>query len=456
MDITIPAGAAIPATGLDTINDRDWTTSLFTGGHNIIINNNRYAPGYIERTAADTFGLVALPGWETTYPTGRTNMDTFTTARTVRGIGNRILAGNIGFRDNNTDPTMQTLVGSFPGTLRISALAPPGAVPVTWDPFDVDNPGADEFELSNTSPIVDIVALQGQAMVYTTDSIHSVTFQGNDAIVRQVADGYGALTTGSILEFDGRHFVVGSNDLYIFGGHPGSIQSVADAKIREFFFGDVNPLADVQENMFLLRDSERDEIQIYYPSVLSTNECDRYLAWNYRNNTWSINDANNVISGTVGPIRGGGIANTEARFDGGTEFPDVPKTVTANDTSDVGSFERQTITIPTGTYEAPLPEQQTATFAGTAATTFDDEEFTLAVGDNIIPGSPETANFLFSNDFSSGTPGRNIGTQTGTAALGTTNNIGTTPIDLTVATDTQTRPAQNDITTPGTYSSGGS
>ena len=413
--------AAIPITREDPIEDRDWTTSLFTGGHNIIVNANRYPPGYVDRTGADAFRLRLLPGWETTNPAGETPATTnnatppvartqFTTAKVVRGIGNRMFAGNFTFRNVNADANMQTEAGSYPGTLRISALAPAGDVPATWDPFDVDNPGADEFELSNTSPVQDIVALQGQAIVYTTNSIHSVSFQGLEAVVRNVADGYGALTTGAVLEFDGRHFVVGSNDLYVFSGHPGSIQSVSDQKVREFFFEDINPRAEIQANMFLLRDSERDEIQIYYPSVLSTEQCDRFLAWNYRNNTWSYNETNNVITGVVGPIRGGGVANTEIRVDGNGAIA----TPTGNTMEPVAVSEQQTITVAE-TLTAPLTERQLIRFDGNGVE-FDDEEFSISVPQDVYPGNEETATFSFSTDFVSGSPGSANGN---TAANGT-------------------------------------
>ena len=395
IDVNIPAGATIP---IGNIADRDWQTSLFAGGHDLIINNNRFAPGYIDRTDNGTtvsFDLRQLLNWD--YNPPATPADTALAARVIRGVGNRMLAGNLTRYDNSDD----SIVTNFPGTLRVSSFpADLGLVPATWNPADTANPGADEFEISNSSPIVDIVPLQGQALVYTTDSIHSVTFQGLDAVARTVAEGYGALVTGAVLEFDGRHFVVGSNDIYIFGGHPGSIQSVADAKVRNFFFNDINPLQEVQERMFILRDSERDEIQIYYPSILSTAEADRYLAWNYRNNTWTINDTAGAVTGTVGPIRGGGIANTQFSVDGRDVGTPIPAPV-AN-TVEAATQERQTITIAPTTLDAPRPEIQSFTFEGTDAATFDEEEFTIAVENNIFPGNPEMLTFTFPVDFNSG------------------------------------------------------
>ena len=61
--------------------------------------------------------------------------------------------------------------------------------------------------------------------------------------VRPVTSAYGALTTDAVLEFDGRHLVVGTQDIYIFGGHPGSIQSIADAKVRDAFYQRLNTIS---------------------------------------------------------------------------------------------------------------------------------------------------------------------------------------------------------------------
>ena len=394
------------------IRDGDWQTALFTGGYNFIINNGFNTPAYFNQ---DMTRFEALPGWN--YVSDR-----WISAKVVRGVGNRLIAGNLTHR-LRSDLTMSQ---NFPGTIRLSTLAAAGDVPDTWEPLLTNT--ADEFELSNTSAVQDIIPLQGQAIVYTTDSIHSINIQGADAQVRTVAEGYGALTTGAVIEFDGRHLVVGSDDIYIFGGHPGSIQSVADSKIREFFFNDLNPLPEVQGNLFILRDKAIDEIQIFYPTGSSLGEADRYLAWNYRNNTWSINDAPDLVSGAVGPIRGGGVAEITSVLTG-----------TGNEEENA-TREQQTITISDVTLDGPIREQQMTRFrrrvgdTGAArASTFTEEVFTLAINDDIIPTNDREDIYRFTGN--SGTPNRDIGTQTGTAALGANNNIGTTDIDLTVTSN---------------------
>ena len=51
---------------------------------------------------------------------------------------------------------------------------------------------------------------------------------------------YGAQTTDGVVEFNGKHLIVGSNDIYIFSGNPGNITSIADAKVRDYFYKHLN------------------------------------------------------------------------------------------------------------------------------------------------------------------------------------------------------------------------
>ena len=91
---------------------------------------------------------------------------------------------------------------------------------------------------------------------------------GNSAIpftITPVTNSYGVQTTEAVLEFDGKHVVVGSEDIYLFGGHPGSIQPISDTRVRRFFFNNLNPLHE--ERMFMLRYQQKDEIWICYPST---------------------------------------------------------------------------------------------------------------------------------------------------------------------------------------------
>ena len=462
-------------TSTTNVTNRDWQTTLFTGGHNIIVNNGLDTPLFLNDNrdyprfnasafyrvgdrildgadnntyqrlvtgstatapSADTTNwirvnntrFVPIPDWNALTPAGN-----IAGCKVIRGLGGRLIAGNISFYDEDD----RTQTGTMPGTVRVSDIAPVGSIPERWG-LGRNSTGADsladEFEISTTSAIQDIVPLQGQAMIYTNNSIHSLQFDGGgNASVRTVADGYGALNTGTVLEFDGQHLVVGSNDIYTFSGHPGSIKSVSDARVRDYFFDNLNPIDIVSRNLFLLRDEQLDEIHIYFPTINSIGPCDKYLAWNYRNNTWAINDAREVITGDVGPSRGGGIAEGEIAFTSGI-----------GNTVEAATQEVQILSITAPTNESrtgPLREIQELRVNDDGVTSeFDEEIFSVALSNDVQAWSDEVVTLTFPTAFDSGVGGTAAatGTHDGTTATVATSIDSNIGLDLTAVADMAT------------------
>ena len=206
------------------------------------------------------------------------------TAGVVRAYGNLLVAGNLRETSGNT------ILRNLAGVIRTSDVAPPGNIPANWNPFRNGANTADEFTLSSTGTVQDMVELQGNLFIYTTNSIHSLQQTGGNIPfgIRPVTDSYGADNTGSVLEVDGKHIVVGSDDVYVFAGHPGSITSIADSRVRHqpfFNSGDVR----------ILRYSRYDELWFYTPG-----QADMFI-WNYRDNTWSRRNQTTPVVGNPGP-----------------------------------------------------------------------------------------------------------------------------------------------------------
>lgn len=287
----------------------------------------------------DNFVPAALPGSPATNPTGTnfqygvyTNADTDTTnivfntnilendvvrcfvvsrnpistsCGVIRAFGNFLVAGNI--KETTTDGPIRNL----PGVVRTSDVAVPGSLPQNWNPFAPGTNTADEFTLSDTATVQDMVPLQGNMYIYTNTSIHNLRLT-NSAVTpvafTPVTSQYGCQTTDGIVEFDGRHLVVGSNDIYIFSGNPGNITSIADSRIRDYFYANLN---NVHANkLFTLRNQANDEIWVCYPKVGST-VCNEALIYNFRLNNWTIRDLNGVVSGVIAPIVGDNTAGSE-------------------------------------------------------------------------------------------------------------------------------------------------
>ena len=210
------------------------------------------------------------------------------TAGVVRAFGSVLVAGDLYEQD-----AMSNTIRRLPGVIRTSDVAAPGEIPLNWNPFHIGANTADEFVLSSTGQVQDMVELQGLLYVYTDTSIHSIQSTDNDTIpfsIQTVTDSYGANNLGSVIEVDGKHIVYGSNDVYVFSGHPSNIESISDGRVRDSI------LASYQANdVRILRNQRYDEIWFY--TIDSTNP--EMFLWNYRSNVWTKRSQSGVVAGDV-------------------------------------------------------------------------------------------------------------------------------------------------------------
>ena len=69
----------------------------------------------------------------------------------------------------------------------------------------------------------------------------------------------------------------GSDDVYVFAGHPGSISSIVDGRVRNFFRNAAVSHGDIR----IVRFNRWDELWFWSPSE------DIAYIWNYRLNNWT-------------------------------------------------------------------------------------------------------------------------------------------------------------------------
>ena len=332
-----------------TVIDTDGTESVLQEDTDIAVtlDSDRYRVTIDNGQNVITLGTGAIQTGQTLQVNFRSLTPVGVRASVVRAFGDFLVAGNLVeyALDNLGNIIDDSIVRRLTGVVRSSDVASPGAIPNNWDPFAVGVSTADEFVIADTGIVQDMVALQGNLYLYTNTSISVMRLTGNATTplsVQPVTDQYGALTTDSVLEYDGKHFVIGSDDVYLFGGHPGSIQSISDGKVRRTFFNRINPINENINNLFTLRYAARDEIWICFPTVNSVRgECDEAYIWNYRTGAWTIRTLNSVVSGDIGPVPGGGVPSAIMTFSGSSGTDDIIQ---------LGSREIQTFNVaPTAT-----------------------------------------------------------------------------------------------------------
>ena len=219
----------------------NWQHTFFQGGFSLIINNGLEAPRFVldsedNTETANVPDFADLPNWESyaedplyqellAMEADESIVDgTLTvTAGVIRDFGDFLVAGNLVERADVIDSATGTtrfnvILRALPGIVRSSDIAMAGAIPANWNPFATAVNTADEFTITNDGIVQDFVELQGNMFIYSNSSI-SVMSRTSSSVaplsVGPVTSAYGALTTDAVLEFDGRHLVVGTQDIYL-------------------------------------------------------------------------------------------------------------------------------------------------------------------------------------------------------------------------------------------------
>ena len=198
-----------------------------------------------------------------------------------------------------------TGIRNQPGVVRISDVAAPGSIPSNWNPYSVGVSTAEEFQLSTTGIVQDVVQLQGNLFVYTNNSIHSIAKTNNTSIPyvsSVVTNNFGALGIDCVVELNGVHIVVGSDDIYQFSGHPASLSSLAIDRVQKYFYNNVDPSSYSKTK--IVTNKALNEIWFCYVTNNSVSGLyDEVLVWNYSNNTWTVRSQTEFNSITVGPTK---------------------------------------------------------------------------------------------------------------------------------------------------------
>ena len=282
----VTKGVGSTAVPLNVGANSNLATSFFNGGATYVVSDGVTVPQYLQ-AAATTVELQDLPGFN--YGDAYSSV----IPKIVRPFGNVLVAANLTYTASSGGA-----ITYAPGTYRVSNQAAPGGIP-TWDPLLDSADTAEDADASETSGFVDLVPFQNVLYMYTGDSIFAMQLTGNSTFpvaVRKQLDGRGMLTTNCGVEFYGRHFVVGREDIYLYAGGA-TVQSVAEGRVRDYFFDNLNGAAI--DNTFVFHNKKQDEMWVCYPKGSSV-ACNEALIWNYVNNTWSVRDLNDVYDATIG------------------------------------------------------------------------------------------------------------------------------------------------------------
>lgn len=264
-----------------------WVGSVF------FINDTLGNPMYFLPTANE-ITVFSNAGWN--YEPGVTSV----TAGFVRNfcspnVGNILIAGNL-------TKVIGGTTYNYPTTVRWSQAFAGSGVPTTWEPT-LSNV-ANEQEVPVRGPLIDGFFLGANFYVcsyWDTVVFSPISYQNSTAPifgVRLLNQGRGLLNNNCWTNTDGNVYGIDARDIWVFNGS--EFASLANQKVKDYFFQNLSPV--YANRLFMVNNTQKNQIEIYYPDLTSTGWCNKMLSWRYDLQVWNApKDIANAVMGTEGP-----------------------------------------------------------------------------------------------------------------------------------------------------------
>lgn len=166
----------------------------------------------------------------------------------------------------------------------------------TWTPAATNEAG--DFTLTGGTKIQLGIRVRGQVLILTDQTAHVASYIGPPLVYgfEQVGTACGAISRKAAAVSEAGAFWMGRGGFFTYAG--GSVQAVP-SDVRDFVFNDLN--RSQQSKVHAVANAEFGEIWWFYPGDDST-ECNRYVAYNYREGHWLIGAIDRTAGVDVGPF----------------------------------------------------------------------------------------------------------------------------------------------------------
>lgn len=251
--VTITAGSPVHTnlTRQTAGNDVDysatansWTSTILGGIPIMNAGNTTDPPQQWDLNTANNF--TALSNWPAS-----------TYCKSMRAYKNFLVALNVTKSGTN-----------YPYMVKWSHPADPGSVPASWDQTDPTK-DAGEFDLADGyDQIIDGLALRDSLVIYKENSVWRMDFTGGAYVHRasKVMGTSGAMNRNCIVEVDGFHVVLTTNDIVIHDGV--QARSVLDKVTRRWLFKNMD--VDQAYQSFVFKNPFFNEVYICFASIGQT------------------------------------------------------------------------------------------------------------------------------------------------------------------------------------------
>jgi hypothetical protein len=262
-------------------------------GNVFFMNDSISNPMYFLPTSNE---ITVTPNASWNYDVGVTS----TTASFVRNfcspnVGNILISGNL-------TKVIGGTTYNYPTTVRWSQAFANTGYPLTWEPT-LSNV-ASEQEVPVRGPLIDGFFLGGNFYVcsyWDTVVFSPISYQNSTAPifgVRLLNQGRGLFNNNCWTNTDANVYGIDARDIWVFNGS--EFSSLGNQKVKDYFFSNLSPL--YSQRMFMVNNTQKYQIEIYYPDLTSTGWCNKMLSYRYDLQVWNApKDIQNACMGTEGP-----------------------------------------------------------------------------------------------------------------------------------------------------------
>ena len=301
---TATLGFATQATAPFVIGDSIVVSGVVPSGYNgtyTVTACNTTSVSYLNATTSGqtTAGTITAnyqwnytPGWNTVRAG-------FMRMYNTPNVGSLLIAGNL------TAELVNNTTENFPATVQWSQAFGQNDVPLTWTPT-VTNV-ANQLEVPVRGPVVDGFPCAGNFYVcsyWDTVAFSPISYQGTNYPVlgvRLINQGRGLLNENCWAAADNMVYGVDARDIWSFDGN--NFKPIGNQRIKNFFYSNLNPAYN--DKVFVVNNTRKYQIEIYYPDQDSTGWCNKMISYRYDLDVW--NPPRDVTSGShavEGPVYG--------------------------------------------------------------------------------------------------------------------------------------------------------
>jgi len=307
--ITFDTQPTAPYTSGDVVVVEGITPQGYNGTYTVISGTTTTITYANPTTGSQTVAGDIVPQYQWNYtPDWKSVTAGFLRMYSTPNVGSILIAGNL------TAELVNNTVENYPATVQWSQAFGLNGVPLTWAPT-VTNV-ANQLEVPVRGPIIDGFPANGNFYVcsyWDTVVFSPISYQGTNYPVLGVKlanQGRGLLNENCWCNADQVVYGLDARDIWVFDGN--TFKSLGNQRVKNYFYKNLNPL--YSQRTFMVNNTEKNQIEIYYADLTSTGWPNKVLTYRYDLNCWNApRDVNTASSAVEGPLYDDPVYNKATR-----------------------------------------------------------------------------------------------------------------------------------------------